>query len=54
MNKDLHDKMDLNETAAKELKIHVVAILLVVFIILMTLRWQFLAQPMFFEFAFTN
>lgn len=39
---------------AKERKIRIVTIVLGVFIILVTLRWQFLAQPLLFEFAFSD
>ena len=39
---------------AKERKIRIVTIVLGVFIILVTLRWQFLAQPLFVEFAFSD
>lgn len=39
---------------ARERKIRLVKIVLAVFVMLVTLRWQFLAQPMFVEFAFSN
>jgi len=54
MNNFLTTAMGPSELNAKERKIRLVTIVLAVFVMLVTLRWQFLAQPMFVEFAFTD
>ena len=54
MNNFLKRAFGAFQLNAKERKIRIVTIVLGVFIILVTLRWQFLAQPLLFEFAFSD
>ena len=53
MNKNLNDILDLRQLGAKNTN-QFGRYCTFVFVILVTLRWQFLAQPIFFEFAFTD
>ena len=53
MNKSLTDTLDLRQLGAKNTN-QFDRYCTCVFAILVTLRWQFLAQPIFFEFAFTD
>jgi len=54
MNNFLTRAIGAFQLNAKERKIRLVTIVLAVFIILVSLRWQFLAQPLFFKFAFSD
>ena len=54
MNNSLTRAIGAFQLNAKERKNRLVTIVLAVFVMLVTLRWQFLAQPMFVVFAFSD